>query len=160
MTTPALPASVDAVAAAGNNTMAAAGLANGMVKVFNLAVTDPEKAELASYQSAQVAVIGGRIHARLDHASGRRGRQESSHSGPFPSAAGPKTLSGHTGQIYSVVWSPDGKLVATAAADKSARIWDVAKAAQVRSLDRPEKVAYAWHSTPRETCSPPAATTS
>ena len=56
--------------------------------------------------------------------------------------AGPKTLSGHTGQIYGVAFSPDGKLAATAAADKSARIWDVAKGAQVRSLAVPEKVAY------------------
>ena len=56
--------------------------------------------------------------------------------------AGPKTLSGHTGQIYGVAFSPDGKLAATAAADKSAQIWDVAKGAQVRSLVVPEKVAY------------------
>ena len=48
--------SVDLVAAAGNNTMAAAGLASGTVKVFDIAITDPEKAELASYQTASAPV--------------------------------------------------------------------------------------------------------
>ena len=41
--------------------------------------------------------------------------------------ARPVTLSGHAGAVYSVAWSPDGKLAATGAADKTARIWDAAK---------------------------------
>ena len=141
LTIPNLPASVDAVAASANNTMAAAGLANGTVKVFNIAITDAEKAELASYQSANAAVGCAGVHTRFNRCFSLVRRTRTSRSGHCH-PAGPKTLSGHTGQIYSVAFSPDGKLAATAAADKSARIWDVAKAAQVRSLAVPEKVAY------------------
>jgi len=35
------------------------------------------------------------------------------------------TLQGHEGAIYSAQFSPDGKLIATASADPTARIWDV-----------------------------------
>jgi WD40 repeat protein/tRNA A-37 threonylcarbamoyl transferase component Bud32 len=34
------------------------------------------------------------------------------------------TIEGHQGDVYRVEFSPDGKLLATASADKSARIWD------------------------------------
>src|SRR5262249_34478802 len=56
LTIPKLPASVDAVAAAANNTTGAAGLSNGTVKFFNIAITEAEKAEMASYQSANAPV--------------------------------------------------------------------------------------------------------
>ena len=60
------------LAAAANNTMAAAGLANGTVKIFNIAITDAEKAELASYQTANAAVVHS--PSRLTSpAPGRRG---------------------------------------------------------------------------------------
>src|SRR5262249_48642381 len=36
------------------------------------------------------------------------------------------TLRGHTADITAVVFSPDGKTLATAAADRSIRLWDVA----------------------------------
>jgi WD40 repeat protein/transcriptional regulator with XRE-family HTH domain len=35
------------------------------------------------------------------------------------------TLKGHTGPLYSAAFSPDGKRIATASADGTARIWDV-----------------------------------
>ena len=116
LTIPNLAASVDAVAAAANNTMAAAGLANGTVKIFNIAITDAEKAELASYQTANAAV--GALAFTPDSARLLAGAADKNVAvWPLP-PAGPKTLAGHTGQIYGVAFSPDGKLAATAASDK------------------------------------------
>ena len=140
LTIPNLAASVDSVAAAGNNTMAAAGLANGAVKIFNIGITDSEKAELASYQMANAAV--GAVAFTADSAGLLAGAGDKNVALWAVPPAAPKTLSGHTGEIFSVAFSPDGKLAATAASDKSARLWDVAKGTQVRSLVVPEKVAY------------------
>ncbi len=35
------------------------------------------------------------------------------------------TLEGHTNRVHSVVFSPDGKRLATASSDKSVKVWDV-----------------------------------
>ena len=46
------------------------------------------------------------------------------------------TLSGHTGDVYSAVYSPDGALVLTASGDNTARIWD---AEQRRGVGHPQR---------------------
>ena len=34
------------------------------------------------------------------------------------------TLEGHTGDVHCVAWSPDGKRLASAATDRTIKIWD------------------------------------
>jgi WD40 repeat protein len=60
-----------------------------------------------------------------------------------------KTFSGHTGAVYGVAWSPDGKLVATGAADKTARTWDPVKGSQVRSWTAHATTVYAVAFSPK-----------
>jgi WD40 repeat protein len=69
-----------------------------------------------------------------------------------PKAAPPgliKTFTGHTGAVYSVAWSPDSKLVATGAADKTARTWDPVKGSLVRSWNAHATTVYAVAFSPR-----------
>lgn len=44
------------------------------------------------------------------------------------------TLRGHSGDIWSAVFSPDGTRIATASSDGTARIWDAASGAELHSV--------------------------
>jgi WD40 repeat protein len=44
------------------------------------------------------------------------------------------TLIGHTRAVYAVAFSPDGKLLATASVDETARLWDATTGQTVRAL--------------------------
>jgi WD40 repeat protein len=51
-----------------------------------------------------------------------------------------KTLQGHTDNISSAAWSPDGQLVVSGAFDYHARVWDVSSGMCLRVLDEGDHV--------------------
>jgi WD40 repeat protein len=57
-----------------------------------------------------------------------------------------RTLSGHTNDVTSVAFSPDGRLLASGSADETIKLWEVASGREVRTLtghtDRVLSVAF------------------
>src|SRR5207248_293733 len=49
------------------------------------------------------------------------------------------TLKGHTGEIWSVAWSPNGKLLASGSDDKTVKVWDADKGEAVRTIEGHER---------------------
>jgi serine/threonine protein kinase len=45
-----------------------------------------------------------------------------------------KTLTGHSGQVYSLAYSPDGRYLASGSKDRTIKIWEVATGKELRTL--------------------------
>ena len=45
-----------------------------------------------------------------------------------------KTLTGHTGGVRSVIFSPDGKIIASGSSDRTVRLWDTETGKYIKTL--------------------------
>ncbi|MDZ8139893.1 MAG: hypothetical protein RM049_32165, partial [Nostoc sp. DedQUE04] len=45
-----------------------------------------------------------------------------------------KTLTGHTNSVYGISFSPDGKMLASASADNTVKLWDTSTGKEIKTL--------------------------
>ncbi len=62
---------------------------------------------------------------------------ENANASPYAS----KSFPGHKGPIYNIAWSGDGKRIATASADRTARVWSAADGSLLSPLSHKDSVA-------------------
>ncbi len=67
-------------------------------------------------------------------AAGRRGFDKTIKLWDVASGQELRTLSGHTGGVSAVVFTPDGRIVASGSYDKTIKLWDVASGRELRTL--------------------------
>src|SRR5688572_32159662 len=60
-----------------------------------------------------------------------------------PASAQVAYLEGHTEQVYTVAYSPDGALIVSGGFDKTARVWDRANRTLLRTITDPQQAVFA-----------------
>src|SRR5690242_7309500 len=55
-----------------------------------------------------------------------------------------QTLRGHTEEINQIVWSPDGRMLASQSSDRTISIWDVETGQRCRTLRESSNEHIAW----------------
>ena len=158
-TIPTLPAGSSPRPFRATTALLAVGLKDGIVKVFDMTASDLAMAERASYRGSEgPATALAFLPDSRTILTGSRDKLVSLWT--LPSSAATKTFAGHTGQIYGVAWSPDGKLAATAAPTRPLGSGTSPRGPRSdRSMPMPMWF-MPWPSVPRATCSQPVATTS
>ena len=86
---------------------------------------DPERSILLGLQAASVSSMGGKPVLR---------EAEEALHGAVQTSRVQLTLGGHTMAQYGVAFSPDGRCLATASADKTSKVWDSATGNELLTL--------------------------
>jgi WD40 repeat protein len=95
------------------------------VNAVNNLRADPERSILLALQAVSVGSAGGKPVLVEAEEALHRAVQESRLR---------LTIRGHTAGLYRVAHSPDGKRLATASIDKTAKVWDVASGQELLTL--------------------------
>ena len=95
------------------------------VRVWDLATgAPPAHPDRPHRRGAGGGVVAGRRPGWPPPATTRR-----CGCGTRPPGTARRTLTGHTGGVRAVAWSPDGTRLATASSDETVRVWDPATGA-------------------------------